>query len=98
MASKAPGGKNRKIGRNRKWCEAYKLRNQREINKLRNLLRAFKREPHNTSIFNAIRKMFDQSALTFRKVAGSHDAMTQIEATFRTERKAIEARKRGKAA
>lgn len=94
MANKAPGGKNRKIGRNRKWCEAYKLRNQRELNKLANLLRAFRRQPHNTSVFNAIRAMYDASALMFRKVAGSHDRMQEIEATFRRERQAIIAGKR----
>lgn len=98
MASKAPGGKNRKIGRNRKWCEAYRLRGQREMNKLAHLLRAFRRQPHNTSVFNAIRKAFDASALNFRKVAGSHDVMQEIEARFRAERKALETRKRGKAA
>lgn len=33
------GKKNRKYGRNKAWCEAYRLRRQRERNKIAKLLR-----------------------------------------------------------
>lgn len=33
------GKKNRKHGRNHKWCEAYRARGQREINKARKAVR-----------------------------------------------------------
>lgn len=33
------GKKNRKHGRNRKWCEAYRARGQREINKAKKAAR-----------------------------------------------------------
>lgn len=35
--------KGRKIGRNKDWCKAYRNRNQRERNKVKKLLRHFKR-------------------------------------------------------
>jgi hypothetical protein len=41
---KAKGGKkNRKYGRNRKWCEAYRARGQKEINKARKQKRRAKK-------------------------------------------------------
>jgi len=41
------GKKNRKHGRNRKWCEAYRARGQREINKARKAAKvARERERH----------------------------------------------------
>jgi hypothetical protein len=39
----AKSQKGRKIGRNKKWCEAYKNRGQRGINKVAPLLRHIKR-------------------------------------------------------
>lgn len=36
----------RKGGRNRKWCEAYRKRGQREINKRKKLKRRIKRFPN----------------------------------------------------
>lgn len=36
---KRTGNKNRKYGRNRKWCEAYRLRGQREKNRKARWLR-----------------------------------------------------------
>lgn len=36
------GKKTRKYDRNRKWCQAYRLRGQREINKAKNLFRALR--------------------------------------------------------
>ncbi len=41
--AKAAGGKNRKYGRNQKWCDAYKARQQREKNKITKLMKHFKR-------------------------------------------------------
>ena len=41
--SKAPSGKNRKYGRNRTWCEMYRLRGQREKNKKRRLMTIYRR-------------------------------------------------------
>lgn len=43
MAKKAAGGKNRKYGRNAKWCDAYKVSGTREKNKARKLARHIKR-------------------------------------------------------
>lgn len=43
---KAKGSKKgRKIGRNQKWCQAYRNRGQRERNKLRRLKPHLKRRP-----------------------------------------------------
>lgn len=39
----AEGQKGRKIGRNAKWCQNYRLRQQGERNKAKKLLRHFKR-------------------------------------------------------
>ncbi len=38
------GKKNRKHGRNRKWCEAYRARGQREINKAKKAKRRSHRD------------------------------------------------------
>jgi len=46
MAGQNKGGKkNRKIDRNRKWCEAYKARHQREKNKVVKMRRHLVRFP-----------------------------------------------------
>lgn len=46
MAGQRSGGKkNRKIGRNQKWCEAYQARHQREKNKVVKMKRHVKRFP-----------------------------------------------------
>ncbi len=46
---KAKGGKkNRKYGRNARWCAAYRLRNQREHNKLTRLARHLARYPRDS--------------------------------------------------
>lgn len=42
MAAKKTS-KGRKIGRNKKWCEAYRNRHQRERNKVKKLLRHIRR-------------------------------------------------------
>lgn len=44
---KAKGGKkNRKYGRNKTWCEAYRKRGQREINKRKKMIKHNKRFPN----------------------------------------------------
>ena len=45
MAKKAGGGKQRKYDRNRKWCESYRNRGQREKNKVKKLRRHLARFP-----------------------------------------------------
>lgn len=40
------GGGARKYGRNRKWCEAYRSRGQREVNKAAKLERHLKFQPN----------------------------------------------------
>lgn len=40
------GKKNRKYGRNKKWCTKYKLENRKEKNKLLRRLRHLKRHPN----------------------------------------------------
>lgn len=46
MGEKAKGGKkNRKVGRNKKWCESYRARHQREKNKVVKLDRHIQTHP-----------------------------------------------------
>lgn len=45
MSGGKSGGGAKKIGRNKKWCEAYILRRQRDKNKERKLKRHLKRHP-----------------------------------------------------
>lgn len=52
---KEKGGGTKKYDRNRKWCQAYRLRGQREINKARRLLRHLKRYPQDSNTL----KVFD---------------------------------------
>lgn len=40
------GKKNRKHGRNKRWCELYRQRGQRELNKARRQARHAKRHPN----------------------------------------------------
>jgi len=56
---KKPGKKkgSRKIDRNRKWCEAYRLRGQREINKAKRLARHIKRFPQDVAAANYLKKL-----------------------------------------
>ena len=46
MGTQKGGKKGRKIGRNLKWCQSYRNRNQRAINKARNLIRHFSNPAH----------------------------------------------------
>lgn len=45
-AARRKGKKNRKHGRNKKWCEAYRLRGQREKNKAKRLAKHRKAHPN----------------------------------------------------
>jgi len=45
MAKQKQGKASRKHGRNKKWCEAYSLREQREVNKAPRLIRHLRRHP-----------------------------------------------------
>ena len=40
------GKKNRKVGRNAKWCERYRLSNRREHNKLKWLIKHLTNHPN----------------------------------------------------
>ena len=40
------GKRGRKIGNKRKWCEVYRARNKRLINKIRKVTRHLKNNPH----------------------------------------------------
>lgn len=44
----------KKAGRNRKWCEAYRLAGTREINKRKKLERRIKRFPNDTGAKSAL--------------------------------------------
>lgn len=43
------GGGARKYDRNRNWCKAYRLREQREVNKVKRLVKHLKRYPEDAS-------------------------------------------------
>ena len=47
-------GKGRKIGRNKRWCESYKLRHQREANKTVRLHKHLRRLPNDTVAARAL--------------------------------------------
>lgn len=49
--------KNRKYGRNTKWCHAYRLAGTREKNKKKKLMRMFKKQPNNRAIGVALEKL-----------------------------------------
>lgn len=51
------GKKNRKYGRNKKWCEVYRMRSQRERNKVRKLARHLKKYPHDATAKKALRSL-----------------------------------------
>lgn len=48
------GKKGRKLGRNEKWCQAYRTRGQREKNKARKLRRHLKRHPEDLQAVAAL--------------------------------------------
>jgi hypothetical protein len=50
-------GKSKKQGRNSKWCEAYRLRGQREINKARKLARHLRRFPWDRCALDALQAL-----------------------------------------
>ena len=47
----------KKAGRNRKWCEAYRLAGTREKNKRRKLERRIKRFPNDTGAKRALARL-----------------------------------------
>ena len=53
MPQNKGGKKARKIGRNKKWCEAYRSREQREVNKARGVLRHLIHHPGDNRAFHA---------------------------------------------
>jgi len=53
MAKQAKGKKRRKIDRNRKWCEAYRARGQREKNKALKLSKHLVRHPNDLTAKNS---------------------------------------------
>lgn len=58
--------KGRKIGRNKKWCEAYRARDQRGINKAIKLARHLRRFPGDLEAW----KSFEALSALSRKRAG----------------------------
>lgn len=56
-SSKAKSGKNRKYGRNKRWCEAYRMRGQRETNKKRKLRSRVKRFPNDKGAERALARL-----------------------------------------
>lgn len=59
MANRDKGGGARKYDRNRKWCEAYRNRGQREINKARKLYRHLARFPDDVGAAKALAALPD---------------------------------------
>jgi hypothetical protein len=53
------GKKNRKVGRNAKWCERYRLSRRREHNKLRRLAKHLERHPGDNVGMNAAKRCRD---------------------------------------
>ena len=51
------GNKNRKYGRNRKWCEMYRLLGRRLSNKIKKLKRHIKRHPEDGCAVKTLRKL-----------------------------------------
>ena len=49
--------KGRKIGRNKKWCEAYRLLNRRLKNKLRKIRKHIKRFPEDKRAVSALTRL-----------------------------------------
>ncbi len=79
------GKKGRKIDRNRKWCEAYRRRGQREINRALRWIRWLRRDarardlagrppaPHTTSaIERALAAVDPHYVKTAQRLAGRH--------------------------
>ena len=49
--------KNRKIGRNKPWCESYRRRNQGEKNKARHLLKHLETHPKDQHALQALKRV-----------------------------------------
>lgn len=56
-SSKSRGKKNRKYGRNKKWCEGYRRRGQREKNLRLRLERRLRRNPHDRGAIRALERL-----------------------------------------
>lgn len=67
MADKA--NKNRKYGRNIKWCTAYKAQDKRYTNKVRKINRHIKRFPADLQAPNALRSIEQRRINALRKSA-----------------------------
>lgn len=53
------GGKNRKYGRNKKWCEQYRARGQREKNRKLKWIREIKRSEYkNKALINRLFEVY----------------------------------------
>ena len=60
VQKKAKGGKkNRKYGRNARYCELYRVRHQRERNKVKRLLRHLKRFPKDRCAGDSLARCYD---------------------------------------
>ena len=57
MSEASKGGKSRKKGRNLKWCQAYRARAQREINKARRLIRHITRHSNDNVASQAFKNL-----------------------------------------
>lgn len=52
----AKSAKGRKVDRNRPWCKAYKLRGQREKNKVKRLVKHLARLPNDMCAVEAMKR------------------------------------------
>ncbi len=57
MSTQKGGHRGRKFGRNKLKCQAYKLRGTREKNKLRKMLKVFKKQPNNKQLAKRIESL-----------------------------------------
>ncbi len=60
-SNKQRGKKQRKYDRNRKWCQAYRLRGQRERNKRRRLETRIRRNPNDVGAVRALERLTHES-------------------------------------
>jgi len=68
VVKKAKGGKkNRKVGRNARWCAGYRARNQRERNKVARLKRHLRCQPADRCAKDALARLY--TALGMRAAA-----------------------------
>lgn len=85
MAKTSAGGKNRKYGRNSKWCDLYRVHSIRDKNKVIKLLNHLRRHPED-----------DKARGTLRGLRGDVPAQKiTSRAQKRLNRKELEARKAG---